>query len=82
MYQQEQVNPEEEQVPAEEPVAEPMEEPIESAPPEGTVPPGETTPEEELPEEGGSRTWMWVAVAVIGVLIVVLAYLAFKPSGE
>ncbi len=74
MYQEEQVNPEEEQVPAEEP--------MESATPEGTVPPGETTPEEEPPEEGGGRTWMWVALAVIGVLIVVLAYLAFRPSGE
>jgi ribose transport system substrate-binding protein len=74
MYQEEQVSPEEEQVP--------VEEPMETVPPEGTIPPGETTSEEEPPEEGGSRTWMWIALAVIGVLIVVLAYLALRPSEE
>ncbi len=74
MYQDEQVSPEEEQVPAEESA--------ESAPPEGTVPPGETPSEETPPEEGGSRTWMWVALAAIAVLIVILGYLALRPQGE
>jgi ribose transport system substrate-binding protein len=74
MYQEEQVDPEEEQVP--------VEESTESAPPEGAVPPGEATTEEAPPEEGGSRTWLWVLLAAIGVLVIVLAYLAFRPSGE
>ena len=65
MYQEEQVNPEEEQVP--------VEESTESAPPEGTVPPGETPPEETPEEEEGSRTWLWVLLAAIGV-----AYLTFQ----
>jgi ribose transport system substrate-binding protein len=79
MYQEEQVSPEEEQVP--------VGESTESAPPEGAVPPGEAPPEEAPPEEappeeGGSRTWLWVLLAVIGVLVIVLGYLAFRPSGE
>jgi ribose transport system substrate-binding protein len=75
MYQEEQVSPEEEQVPEEETV--------ESAPTEGAVPPEEAPPEETPPEEeGASRTWLWVLLAVIGVLIIVLGYLAFRPSGE
>jgi ribose transport system substrate-binding protein len=79
MYQEEPVSPEEEQVP--------VGESTESAPPEGAVPPGEAPPEEAPPEEappeeGGSRTWLWVLLAVIGVLVIVLGYLAFRPSGE
>jgi ribose transport system substrate-binding protein len=74
MYQEEQVSPEEEQIP--------VEETTESAPAEGAVPPGEAPPEETPPEEGASRTWLWVLLAVIGVLIVVLGYLALRPSGE
>ena len=74
MYQEEQVSPEEEQIPEGETT--------ESAPPEGTIPPGEAPPEETPPEEGASRTWLWVLLAVIGVLIVVLGYLALRPSGE
>jgi ribose transport system substrate-binding protein len=74
MYQEEQVSPEEEQVP--------VEETTESAPAEGAVPPGEAPPEETPPEEGASRTWLWVLLAVIGVLIIVLGYLALRPSGE
>jgi ribose transport system substrate-binding protein len=78
MYQEEQVSPEEEQVPMEEP----KEESTESAPPEEAAPPGDVPSEEAPPEQGGSRTWLWVLLAAIGVLIVVLAYLAFRPSGE
>jgi ribose transport system substrate-binding protein len=78
MYQEEQVSPEEEKVP--------MEEPMETATPEGTppgeAPPEDVPPEEAQPEEGGSRTWLWVLLGVIGVLVIVLAYLAFRPSGE
>ena len=74
MYQEEQVSPEEEQIPEGETT--------ESAPPEGAVPPGETPPEETPPEEGASRTWLWVLLAVIGVLIILLGYLALRPSGE
>ncbi len=74
MYQEEQVSPEEEQIPEGETT--------ESAPPEGAIPPGEAPPEETPPEEGASRTWLWVLLAVIGVLIVVLGYLALRPSGE
>jgi ribose transport system substrate-binding protein len=79
MYQEEQVSPEEEQAP--------VEETTEAAAPEEVVPPGEAPPEdgppeEEAPEEGGSRTWLWVLLAVIGVLIIILGYLALRPSGE
>jgi ribose transport system substrate-binding protein len=71
MYQEEQVSPE------------PMETETETAPPEGTAPPGETPPEETPPEEEGSRTWMWILLAALGVAIVVLLYLAFfRDTGE
>ncbi len=95
MYQEDQVNPEEEQTPAEEsmenapeeeqaPAEESMDEaPVEEAAAAGAaVPPGEEPPEEGEPEEGGSRTWLWIALAVIGVLIVILGYLWLRPSEE
>ncbi len=78
MYQEEQVSPEEEQAP--------MEESMDTAPteesPPGEVPPEQAPPEEAQPEEGGSRTWLWVLLAAVGILVVVLAYLALRPSGE
>ena len=83
MYQEEQVSPEEEQVPEEEAVEETMETaPVEGEAPPGEAPPDEIPPEEEQPEEGGSRTWLWVLLAVVGVLIIILGYLALRPSGE
>ncbi len=78
MYQEEQVSPEEEQAP--------MEESMDTAPteesPPGEVPPEQAPPEEAQLEEGGSRTWLWVLLAAVGILVIVLAYLAFRPSGE
>jgi ribose transport system substrate-binding protein len=83
MYQEEQVSPEEEQVPEEEAVEETMETaPVEGEVPPGEAPPEEGPPEEAQPEEGGSRTWLWVLLAVVGVLIIILGYLALRPSGE
>ena len=80
MYQEEQVSPEEEQVPAEETVESA---PVEEAAAAGAAaPPGEAPPDEAPPEEEGSRTWLWVALAVIGVLIIVLGYLWLRPSGD
>jgi len=80
MYQEDQVNPEEEQAPAEESKEEA---PVEEAAAAGAaVPPGEETPEEGEPEEGENRTWLWIALAVIGVLIIVLGYLWLRPSEE
>ena len=95
MYQEDQVNPEEEQVPAEESVEEapreqaPAEDsmdkaPVEEAAPDGAaVPPGDKfSPDEAAPEEGRSRTWMWIALAAIGVLIVILGYFLLRPTEE
>ncbi len=95
MYQEDQVNPEEEQVPAEESVEEapqeqaPAEESMEEAPVEeaaaddAAVPPGdESSPDEAAPEEGRSRTWLWIALAAIGVLIVILGYFLLRPTEE
>ena len=79
MYQEEQVSPEEEQVPEEESVESAT--PEEMVPPAGAPPEGES-PEDAPPEEGGSRTWLWVLLAAVGVLIIILGYLALRPSGE
>ena len=85
MYQEEQVNPEEEQVPAEESMEEaPVEEAAaeDAAAPEEAPPTEEMPPEEEAAEEGGTSPWLWVALAAVGVLIVILAYFLFRPSEE
>ena len=86
MYQEEQVSPEEEQVPAEESMeAAPVEEPVadEAAPEAAAAPPEEPPPGEgEMEEEGGTSPWLWVGLAAIGVLIIVLAYFLFRPSEE
>ena len=80
MYQEEQVSPEEEQVPAEETVeSAPVEE---TAAADAAVPPGEAPPDEAPPEEEGSRTWLWIALAAIGVLIILLGYLWLRPSED
>jgi ribose transport system substrate-binding protein len=84
MYQEEQVSPEEEQVSMEETMETPTPEdevPAGEAPPEG-APPEVAPPEDQPAEEGGSRTWLWVLLAVVGVLIIVLGYLALRPRGE
>jgi ribose transport system substrate-binding protein len=86
MYQEDQVSPEEEQVPAEESMDEaPVEEAAaDGVPvaPEASLPGDQTPPNEETPDEGGSRTWLWIALAAIGVLIVILGYFLLRPSEE
>ena len=81
MYQEEQVSPEEEQVPAEESMEEaPIEE---AAAADAAAAPGEEPPgDEEAPEEGGTKPWVWVALAAIGILIVILGYFLLRPSEE
>jgi ribose transport system substrate-binding protein len=89
MYQEDQVSPEEEQVPAEESVEEapeeqaPAEESMDEAPTEEAASAGAAAPpDDEAPEEGGSRTWLWIALAAIGVLIVILGYFLLRPTEE